>query len=43
MILVNLTINEKYFEESEQVAGSVNQTVVTISFLDTPDVFTCSK
>ena len=43
MILVNLARTEKYFEESEQVAGSVNHTVVTLLVLDTPDVFTCSK
>ena len=39
----DLAVTEKYSQKSEQVAGSVNQTVVTLSVLDTPDVFTCSK
>ena len=39
----DLAVTEKYSQKSEQVAGSVNQTVVTLSALDTPDVFTCSK
>ena len=37
----DLAVTEKYSQKSEQVAGSVNQTVVTIS--DTSDVLTCSK
>ena len=36
-------VSEKYCEESEEVACGVNKTVVTISILDTPDVFTSSK
>lgn len=36
-------VSEKYCAESEEVAGGVNKTVVTISILDTPDVFTSSK